>query len=418
MGTEGFADMQRRGLTRAACLLGLAVVTACGTGATGTASGARTPATTPPPVTTSAPPLVVAVQVNTPRNRATQTAAPPSRVLLIGLDGSAVASAQFEAMPPAGYPNAVALLQPPVRAAAGGAFFVDRTGLIRRLARDGSVTAAGRIPLRSHGDPEVGFAVSPDGSQVAATVLTFPAWIPPAPGSNNPFGTLEAGGHWYLDFVTGPVGGQLTTVLSRDLGTADAQDAHQPSPTEVVGWDDNGIVATLGTRLATQQPTLSSHLWGTSLVNLAADGGHGSPIGGPDCIPVDELQNGTILCTNASSDALSVRTSTGTVLWSPAPHGSFNTGANLLSPDDSRLAAAGDVLWQTGGDTAIPKDAAGNQPLADGWVDADHLVIRTGGDWPYPQTGDPEQNLRLITVSDPSRVQDLGVVAKFVGMLT
>src|SRR5207248_2997622 len=112
---------------------------------------------------------------------------------------------------------------------------------------------------------------SPDGEQVAASVLNYPPRHDPPPNSlSDPF--LEAGDWWY-DFETAAVGGSAQRVISRDLGTFPNL-GFPRGITTVYAWDAGGPVAITQTLMATQQPPLSEITPGRGLIHLSADGSH------------------------------------------------------------------------------------------------------------------------------------------------
>src|SRR5579859_2485574 len=94
----------------------------------------------------------------------------PATLKVLTRDGKDVASVDFQApgVPIVG--NAESIMPPLIRVQAGGAYFLDASGDIRRLGRDGKVQAVTRLPILGRRQ-FVSFAVSPDGATVLASIL-------------------------------------------------------------------------------------------------------------------------------------------------------------------------------------------------------------------------------------------------------
>jgi hypothetical protein len=186
-------------------------------------------------------------------------------VKIVDATGHVYAQASFVPPPTPVIGNAAPLLQSPVRTAGGAVFYADRTGAVHRLKPDGSTSVVATFPL-SNAQQELGYAVSPDGLHLIATVFSTPPLHNPPPQTlGDPI--YQEGGHWTLKLETADAGGTTTTTLQRDLGTS------YPSPTTIVGWDKGGPLATTLTQLGAQQATPSAHLFGR-LIHLAPDGTH------------------------------------------------------------------------------------------------------------------------------------------------
>jgi len=86
----------------------------------------------------------------------------PTSVEIVDSTGHVHAQTTFQPPPAPMIGNAAALLQSPVRTAAGAAYFADSTGQIRKLTPDGTVSMVAKFPLTST-QQELSYAVSPDG---------------------------------------------------------------------------------------------------------------------------------------------------------------------------------------------------------------------------------------------------------------
>src|SRR5690348_15737760 len=155
-------------------------------------------------------------------------------VRLVDQKGRVTAAAQFTPPPLPTLSNCADLLQPPVRVANGAVFYADSAGVVRRLAADGTVSDVTTFKLTSK-QQALSFAVSPDGNQLIAIVLsTPPLHVPPPQSLSDP---LFAPGTWSIDLETATAGGAATVVLHKDLGSA------FPRPTVITGWDAFGPTA-------------------------------------------------------------------------------------------------------------------------------------------------------------------------------
>ena len=324
----------------------LLAVTACGAGSPGGTDSSPQP--------TRAKSLMVIV---------TWDAAPSATIRLIDDTGRVAATAQFTPPPRPGYSSCASIIQPPVRVAAGAVYFSDNTGVVRKLARDGTVSTVVTFKL-SNSQQALSFAVSPDGRQLIAIVLSTPALHDPPPKQlGDPY---FGPGTWTLDLETAVEGGATKMELHKDLGTA------FPQPTVITGWDVVGPTATLQTRICTQNVIPSVRYTGT-LIHLASDGTHLERIGGGDCQAWDELTDGTVLCGGSDWQSFSVRRRSGEVLWSGA--GDILDDAKL-SPDGNAVASAdGAVYLRYPVDTASYARHAAPQSLIAGWAGPDSVVV-------------------------------------------
>jgi hypothetical protein len=297
-------------------------------------------------------------------------------VAIAGFDGYARARQTFtpRAVPklPAG---GTALLPPPAVTAADSAYYADGAGVVRRLQPDGVVSEVADFALTPQ--QELWFAVSPDGRQIEASVLTVPA----------------AGASWTVDLEVVQAGGQPRRLRHDDLGPG------TPAPTLVVGWDLGGPLATLNTKLSGGLADGGWQLHGSALVHLDAEGNPGAPLGGADCKPWSFAADGSVLCAGSPA---TVRDPAGNVLWT-LPAGAYNLFGRALAPDAAHVATDTILIAS---DSWAGKLAFGF--VAEGWADATHLV---------GQVSDPagRGNLDYVDADDPLRGHNLGFAGVIVG---
>jgi len=231
-------------------------------------------------------------------------------VRIIDPHGFVVAKAAFTAPPAPHVPDCDSVLQPPVRVGAGAAFYADSKGVVRRLDRSGTVSEVATFKLTS-GQQFLSFAVSPDGKHLMASVITVPA----------------KGGQWTEDMERADAGGAAVVLSHGTFATA------LPTPLVITGWDSGGPTATQNSVICTRESLISREYTGSALVHVGPDGRPLDRIGGSDCVPMDELPNGTVLCRIGLNDcqSLNVRTSSGTTLWRRVPGCGFFEPR--LSPD-------------------------------------------------------------------------------------
>ncbi|MFI5282595.1 MAG: hypothetical protein ACHQ0J_05635 [Candidatus Dormibacterales bacterium] len=327
----------------------------------------------------------------------------PTSLEIVDSTGHVHAQTTFQPPPAPMIGNAAALLQSPVRTAAGAAYFADNTGQIRRLTPDGTVSMVAKFPL-TNSQQELSYAVSPDGAHLMAIVLsTPPLHVPPPQTIQDPL--FVDGGHWSLSLETADAGGATSTTLQKDLGTA------YPKPTEIVGWDSKGPLATLNTGLGAQAQPLSAHFFGSdlggaALIHLAADGTHLDRIGGSDCLAVDEIADGTVVCGTLANPAFSVRDASGNVLWQASQPTQYGASGPWLSPDGNAIAVQGFVLTRTGAASASRLSGSADL-VALGWLNAAIVVMATlsGGD------------ISLYSANGLTLIRSLGVSGVFEGAL-
>jgi hypothetical protein len=325
-------------------------------------------AATSPPASTSAPSTVLfAIAKGLPGYQLVgeYLHSGQATVSIVDAQGRVRATASFEPPPEPAICPCRGLLQSPVRTAAGAAYFADRAGAVHKLSPDGSTVVVATFPLTSV-QQLLAYAVSPDGKHLIATVLSTPPLHDPPPKTlGDPL--FQEGGHWTLKLETADAGGSTTTTLQRDLGAAD------PAPTQIVGWDQNGPLATLTTQIGAQQSPPSAHLFGV-LIHLASDGTHLDALGGQDCGAVDELSDGTVIC-EADWRHVSVRTPSGATIWQASlPSDNYYNGL-WLSPDANSIAVQNLVITRTSvASAARQTNGGGAQLTALGWLDTNTVV--------------------------------------------
>src|SRR2546423_7316612 len=132
-------------------LLPAAAVALASCGVAGQPRSAAHPRPSPTPSVASAPSptaglLVIASglpgiqQVNNPPTG-------QATVSIVDADGQVRARATFEPPPAPRIGNAGPLLQSPVRAAAGAAYYADKSGSVRKLTADGTISPVAKFPL-------------------------------------------------------------------------------------------------------------------------------------------------------------------------------------------------------------------------------------------------------------------------------
>jgi hypothetical protein len=319
-------------------------------------------------------------------------------VKIVDASGKVYASATFVPPPAPLIGPAAALLQSPVRTAAGALFYADNAGAVHKLTPDGATSVVATFPLTSS-QQELTYAVSPDGAHLIAIVVSLPPVHNPPPQTlGDPL--YQTGGRWSVKVQTADSGGPTTTTFERDLGTT------YPQVTEIVGWDNRGPLATLSTQLGAQQAPPSAHIFG-KLIHIAPDGTHLEPIGGSDCTAVDELADGTVLC-DSDWQSFSVRTSAGAILWQRGfPSQDYYFGL-WLSPDGNAVAAQNIVLTASSV-ASTARQAAGTSSglVAVGWLNVSTVV----------EADQQSGQLSLYRANGMVKLRDLGVSGIFEGLL-
>jgi hypothetical protein len=359
------------------------------------ASPSAQPSPSPRPLSTSLFVIATGLQGAQPVN---PHAAPgQATVQIVDATSHVYASATFRPPPAPLIGNAAPLMQSPVRTARGAVFYADSAGAVHKLKPDGSNSVVATFPL-TNGQQELTYAVSPDGVHLIAIIVsTPPIHNPPPQTLGDPL--YVSGGHWTLQVQTADAGGATSTTLQRDLGT------NYPSPTTIVGWDARGPLATLNTHLGAQQELPSDHLYGSPLIHIGPDGTHLDSLGGPGCVAVDEIPDGTVVC-DSDGQTFSVRTSSGAILWQSAFSANDYYPGLWLSPDANAVAAQGVVVTRYSVASASRQNAAGSSLVALGWLDSNTVVVAT-------QLGE----LSLYDAATFIKIRDMGLLGIFEGVL-
>jgi len=382
------------------------VLAACGPGPvtghpaqsqTSLPTASTSPGTTPAP---SSPHLGLLVVLEARRAGSTFGGGPDAYdahdvVAIAGTDGYAKAKQTFKARSLPFVGNAGVIMQPEARVAAGAAFYIDGSGAVRRLNVDGSMAQVTSIPF---GQPqqEVSFAVSPDGKRVIASVLTLPARNPNAQmGGDPPF---VAGSHAFVELFAAEAGGPARSLVRTDLGTFSNTSSQF---LRVVGWDGGGPLVTLQQSLATQQGSLGTWFEGMQLAHLDASGHPGPAFTPADCMPWQELDDASVLCSSGDFRNVSLIDIGGkTITAFPGVSGPFLT----LSPDKAWVAYHGGAQNRSGSHVTFP-----DRFFPEGWLDSTTII----GYQDPSGIGATVGNMALVRLGDPGHIDDLG----FTGVL-
>ncbi len=323
---------------------------------------------------------------------------------IAGLNAVARAKASFQprAIPYVG--NAATVLPPNEAYVVHGlVYYIDGLGQVWTMGADGKQVAVARFPI---GSPQqwASFAVSPDGCQVAAAILTLPAKGPPQNGG--PFPTLV--GPWKLETLIASKGGaarSLHTWTSSDYPGANGGFQNLT----VVGWDSAGPLVVVGADLGTQNIAEVANMYftGGAVTHLQADGTPGAAIQLPaGCMPQQITADGDITCSIPSADQQSIEvvSSSGQVLVQP-----FNVAApTLVAVGPGGLIAVGGG-WRNGGASGVLPANFGPE----GWIDDHTLFGRVG-----TMAGGFNHAALVHLSGSKATLEDLGFVGDYVGMLS
>jgi hypothetical protein len=341
------------------------------------------------------------------------------------LDGTVLATADFVPPQQPRITEGPVWMTKPVQVAAGAAFFVDNQGAIRKLAMDGSVTVVGELTLRDIGQPDFRFAINPDGTEVLASIFTWPPFVT----GTNPGGFLEPepGAHWFYDLESIKIGQPARSIIARDLGASPPQG--QPWPdrqTMVVGWDADGPLATAETQLWGQgmsQPSMKFS--GPHLIHLGVDGSQSTPIGGSNCVPIDYIGDIGVACTDTKWTKVWVSDNDGNVVWTAEIGGwGYDSSGNrvwvrnqcclpvAMAPDGAAVATSDGIFTKQGAQIMFsPVDKREPPIFLEGWLDANTVV---GDDYgPGGSTGEPV----LFRRSAPADYTHTGLTGAFIDSL-
>jgi len=364
---------------------------------TPSSSPTQTPAATPSAL--PAPPPTLYAVLEAPAQYAQDTT-----VAIAGLDGYARAKTHFTPRSIPYLADVAVVLAPEAHVAAGVVYFVDGRGVVRTLAPSGVVRQVAVFPI-TQAQQEISFAVSPDGKQLMAAILTFPAVGKLIPGT----GWYAPVGAWTLEVERADAGGS-TVVLHR------WQSASEPTNIVMAGWDAQGPVAVVGSSSVTQDSQFDGQIfYGGHFANLGMSTGlpgprlgacqDTDPGAGPWWVGVD----GTTVCA-ISNTLVSVATP-GQPVWQPAlsPNPPFDfPGRFVLSTDGSQLAMDGAVVSRSGSNLAL-----NNFFRPEGWLDAATLIgLQLKGTDLNQVVG-----MAYVHLSDPTHPVNLGFVGEFVGTI-
>jgi hypothetical protein len=329
---------------------------------------------------------------------------------IAGLDGFAVAKTTFtpRAVPVIG--NAATILDLEGQVAAGGLYFIDGKGVVRRLEPGGGVKSVATFAITSP-QQSASFAVSPDGTHLMAAVLTYPNHQDSSDPSQ-PFGTFS--GPWRLELETAAAGGSTSTVKKWESGTSQYPNGPGGITNMVLaGWDGQGPIVLVHATTGTQNGWLDNQHWfAGNLARLHADGTVGPVIGPADCLPYWRPVAGRFVCTRApagtqSGTPASVVSLDGSVIWSGvAPAGVSVAGGFALSPDGTRLAMDRQVVTlASGASLRLPANFT-----PEGWLSMDTII----GLIPGAHTAG---TLGVVHTQNSQHVEDWGFSGTFVGTL-
>lgn len=318
-------------------------------------------------------------------------------VAIAGLDGYARAKAQFASMPTPWVGCAGPVLPNSAQVAAGKVFYADGAGVIHSLAPGGSPTDVTRLPMTSQ-QKMLSFAVSPDGSQLLATIFT----IPPKPAGDPcaSGGPMFAAGSFTLDVYAAQTGSAARLLYHEDLPTSSTQPI--PNVMAFIGWDSVGPVGTYPTAWATQGG--GPHHYNGLPVRIDATTGKvtGEISDHTQCTVQDVAPSGDFLCSVTATSALSVRRPDGTELWHYTPPSSMEVFLAFLAPDEGQILTLGSTNSVIGRNGTVTTVAA-IQP-AYGWLDSRTLIAGGNG-----------VNFLYISLAAPGTAIDIGFTGLFIG---
>jgi hypothetical protein len=373
-------------------LLLLVVATACGSASVAarpspSLAGTATPAanTSPSPSLSPRPLLFAALEVK---------GGNAWNVLAIaGLDGYARAKTNFTPLPAPFVGCAGSVPPASAHVAAGKVYFADGAGVIRTLNTTGQIATIAAIPYTGH-QQMLSFAVSPDGSQLLASVFTLPPQA--TPGSDPCAGPAPFGpGDFMQDVYSANPGAATHLLYHRVLATSFGQPI---STLAFVGWDKLGPEATYPTEWATQGG--GPHPYGTLVRVDASTGNVVRQVDNPQsCLVWDIAAGGDYVCTN-NAGGISVRRPDATEIWGVAAPSNSQYWAPYLSPGEDKVAtgATDNTIVSSDGS----QSPLGLNPL--GWLNETTII---GGGFGVHFT--------YAKVDRPGTAIDIGFTGMFVG---
>lgn len=326
---------------------------------------------------------------------------PPNQwntLAIAGLDGYARAKATFTPLPSPYVGCAGPVLPASAQVADGKVFFADGTGAVRSLGPAGQLASVTSFPLTSS-QQTFSFAVSPDGTHLLATILTWPPKPAVANACNG--GPMFAPGDFIYDIYSAQAGGPSRLLSHQTFPQGGTQTT--PSVMELQGWDQVGPFGVYPAGLATQGGG-PVHYPGFAVGVDSSTGKVLKQISDPQsCFVWDIQSTGDFVCSGeGGSGGVSVRRPDGSEIWHFTA--SPNTGYEyeFLSPDELHVVALGagtEVLGRDGTDVKLPDSFY----YAD-WLDNATVI---GGGY--------TTNFGYISLNAPGTVVDIGFKAMFLG---
>jgi hypothetical protein len=312
----------------------------------------------------------------------------PNVVAIVGMDGFAKAKASFQPrlLP---LPCGVSKEQQLAAEVVGQAvYYIDGRGVVRvlKVGQQPQVVATFIQPPDQY---QTWFAVSPDGSQAAAGIVTYP---PAGSATTNYCDQFQ--GTYYFDYELYAGGAEHTPIHAASSGIGGGLGLELP-----VTWRDaSPVVIATGIGL-----TLSG--WpGGALVEVDSSGHLRAHLGGQFCASASISMDGLIPCTVSPSTQVTVHRADATLVWKTT----LDTVDALkvhLSPDGQSITDGTRVETRAFGPVAMPQGF-----LVEGWFDSNTVVGR-------PVNGTDEGDLSWVSLGDPAKVHDLGFKGDFAGTL-
>ena len=320
-------------------------------------------------------------------------------MVIAGLDGLARAQTTFTPISPPTMGCYGTALPTSAYVAAGEVFFADGSGVIRSLSVQGRVQTIATFPTSSQ--QMLSFAVSPDGSQLLATVLTVPQMT--SSGAACTGSQQIYSGDFTLDVFWALAGGNPKPLYHETLPVGPSK--QYPCTLELAGWDR---VGPFGIHPACLGPAGGAvHYFGGPVVRVnAATGQALNQVADPTtCVVQDIALSGDFVCDppGVGADVI-VRRPDGSDIWRfvAQPNDGYNYA--FLSPDERHVLAQGhteEVLGSEGTDVKLIENQS--EQTFFGWLDAS-TVIGEG----------PNGNLSYASLNSPATLVDIGFQGLFI----
>jgi hypothetical protein len=306
--------------------------------------------------------------------------------------------------------GAFPVLQPEAVVAAGGVYLIDGHGVVCRIDRSGSTRNVTTFPLTGR-QQAVSFAVSRDGTQLMAAVLTYPLYSPGA-SSYQPV----ISGSWKLDIELAQAGAPAAVVHH-----SEKPPYGPPGVDNIVmaGWDASGPIAVVGSYEGIVSSGIDGLRWPGDLsvhaVRLNLDGTVGQGLG-PNGTAIDsngcglvslEPGGGPVLCETgggpSSNSRIVIGTAAGQIVWE-TPSGIAASGGFALSPNGLHLAMNGTAVARDGSSLPLPKNFNTR-----GWLDSQTIVGLVRGSAP--------STIGIVHLNAPNTLENWAFSAQFAGVL-